>query len=311
MINCHGVVHVRGTPASGKTTLARHLAQRLKNTHRVVFIESWGITPLSTTAYLVSRAHGAGYLDVTEDEFFGHRHNNLVFIIDEAQVTYVDSLLWYTAIKTRIGIVSGPGFCLFSSYGSPSTGAPSFNYPATTTPPILRKEQRVSLTIPAGSQMPTISLFYTTSEFEDVIVRFCRQPSVEFTLAEDLQNHLYSLTDGHPGVVHAVLTFIQSVYRTRFKRTEIRRLTLDHIRGDLDDDEKLIEYVKLAPAGRGFPSRDLLQQSADPKIIAVFLDILYNGSRKPRGEYKDELKRARSDSQDGQDDQNEQGDPDD
>lgn len=220
MIGYYGVVHVRGTPASGKTTLANLLAQRLKNTHRVVFIENWGISPLSSTDYLVSRAHRAGYLDVTKDDFFGRRHDNLIFIIDEAQVTYVDTLLWYTAIKTRIGLFSGPSFCLFSSYGSPNTGAPSFNYPVATTPPILRKEQRVSLTIPAGSQMPKISLFYTTSEFKDVIARFCQQPSVDFTLAEDLQNHLYSFTDGHPGIVHALLTFIQSV------RTHIRGNTI-------------------------------------------------------------------------------------
>lgn len=210
MLNEYAVVHVRGTPATGKTTLALLLQKHLEGSHRVIFIDHWEAN-FRSTGYLVEQSHQSGHKEVQANDFFGSQNDNVVFIIDEAQVTYADSHLWYTVIKTRIGRSYGPRFCLFSSYGSPSTGAPEFNYPVATTPPILRREQRVSLTIPTGLEGSKISLFYTPAEFEDVIVRFCRRSTVEFTLAQDLQSYTFSLTNGHPGMVHAILTFIELV----------------------------------------------------------------------------------------------------
>lgn len=139
-------------------------------------------------------------------KFFSGQNNDINFIIDEAQVTYDDFHLWYTVIKSPLGLWSGPRFCLFSSYGSPTTGSP--DYLALSTPPILCRQQRVSLITPPNSDEVDFVFFTACLNFKDVVSRFCRNPSVEFTLVEEVQDYIFDLTNGHPGMVSATLKFI-------------------------------------------------------------------------------------------------------
>lgn len=155
----------------------------------------------------MENCHNHGHTHVQETNFFSEQNDDLVFIVDEAQVTYADSQLWYSVIKYRLGFISGPRFCLFSSYGSPSRG--SSDYPSAITPPILSPRQRVTLTISQYLEAPQACLFYNSTEFEDVVRRFLL--SAEFTLAEGLKEYIFSLTTGHPGTVGAILRFIRLV----------------------------------------------------------------------------------------------------
>lgn len=109
----------------------------------------------------------------------------------------------------ELGQSLGPRFCLFSSYGSPTTGSPE--YPARITPPILNYHHKVSFTSSANEDEHTISLFYNLSEFEDVMTRFCQHSTVDYTLGGELKDYLFSLTGGHPGMVRSTLDFITKV----------------------------------------------------------------------------------------------------
>ncbi|KAF8544264.1 hypothetical protein BDD12DRAFT_816430 [Trichophaea hybrida] len=73
MLDQSNVVHVRGTPASGKTTLARILRSYfLKRGVSTVFIPGWPVpsnipvTPFSYISILVQACHHAGYTDINQ-----------------------------------------------------------------------------------------------------------------------------------------------------------------------------------------------------------------------------------------------------
>lgn len=199
-------MHVRGTPASGKTVLSYLLFDRLSQQNKdVIRIESWDDNK-AADVYLAEVCRKHGYQDVQSNDI---RTSAFIFLIDEAQQTYLGPSLWYGLVKTFIGKDEGPQFCLFSVYGSPRNGAVS--YPAGTAPPILDKEQRVSLTTSDNSGSPRISLFYHPGEYHDVIERSCRRPGIEFTLGTDLKNYIYALTNGHPGVIDEMVFYLRNV----------------------------------------------------------------------------------------------------
>jgi len=199
-------MHVRGTPASGKTILARLLSEFLiKKKQKVVFIQRWDSTMMAVD-YLAEMCQEQGYLEGWEVDILTL---DIVFIIDEAQQTYVQSDLWYDVIKTQKERGTGPRFCLFSSYGSPITG--STNYPGDTTPIVLGQSQRVSLTISHNSDAPDICLFYNEAEYKDVLRRYCEQNFNYFTLDADAEQYLFEFTSGHPGAVVSILERITMV----------------------------------------------------------------------------------------------------
>lgn len=207
MLEEQSIVHVRGTPASGKTSLALLLRAHLTSRHNVVFIPEW--TPGDFPGdILVNGCQRFGY-DVSEMDLLNSQDGEFVFIIDESQLTYTDSRLWYTVIKSRLGSSYGPWFCLFASYGSPSNGSP--DYPTAVTPPILSLGQRVSLVLSTKQGSPGICLFFGMDEFEDVVARYCKKDDVKFTLAEDLQRYIFALTNGHPGMIRSLLVYIETV----------------------------------------------------------------------------------------------------
>lgn len=135
MLEEQSIVHVRGTPASGKTSLAMLLRVHLTSSHNVIFIPEW-TSGDSPGGILVKECQKFGY-DVSEMDLLNSQDGEFVFIIDEAQLTYTDSRLWYRVIKSRLGSSIGPWFCLFASYGSPSNGSP--DYPTAVTPPARAK----------------------------------------------------------------------------------------------------------------------------------------------------------------------------
>jgi hypothetical protein len=198
------VVHVRGTPASGKTTLAQLLEVFLKNQgKRTLLISAWcpppGVIP---EQYLADRCRAAGMVVESGDI----RNLDVTFIIDEAQLSYsFPSELWYGLIKTQTGRYSGPQICLFASYGSPASG--STTYPISVTPPNLGPIHRVSLLPFQGGP----GLFYTRTEFEDVIrrQRDVRNGLVHYD--DNAVDYVYRLSCGHPGMVHSLLSFFKLV----------------------------------------------------------------------------------------------------
>lgn len=216
LIDEHAVIHVRGTPASGKSTMAkllfRHYSRHYSTQRRprIVFVanwEDWLENKMDMVGFLVRQCHQLGH-KIQRAEFLNEANDNLIFILDEAQVTYSDSFFWCSVIKERLAVIKGPRFCLFTSYGSPSTGSPY--YPNTTTPPILKREQRISLIAPHDHIGHDLCLFYKQEEFKDAVKRWA--DTTDHTIDEDVASYIFEQTNGHPGVAGAMLRYVALVF---------------------------------------------------------------------------------------------------
>lgn len=202
------IVLVRGTPASGKSTLAYLLYEYYnKKNVATVLISSW---PKSSEAkgfeFLLQQAHVWGYSDVTRGNIID---KNIVWILDEAQMSYEDAELWLGFIKFQHGRLSGPRICAFSSYGSPSAGPQEFGLGSPLVQ--LGIQQRVSITRSLIQGSPSISLFYSRNEFDDVLTRICNDYRCPMHLEADASDYIFSLTSGHPGAVVSILSMLKKV----------------------------------------------------------------------------------------------------
>lgn len=93
----HRVVVVRGTPSSGKTTLA-HLLKSYYNERggHVVSTLLWKDVK-DPVQHLIRRAECSGYHELTYPYFTEY---NVVFLLDDAASTYKDLDLWRGLLKT-------------------------------------------------------------------------------------------------------------------------------------------------------------------------------------------------------------------
>jgi len=214
------IVHVRGTPASGKTCLSELLRDYyLKEGRKVSLIKKWETlhykNPWNSLIELVEKWNeGITNSSTTslqsEQDLSWVLTSNTVVLVDEAQVTYNDTALWNTIIKERRSLTCLYNFrlCLFCSYGSPRTGPDQTFF----TPVTLFDEQRISLTPQNQSRSPNIGLFYDKEEFKDVVSRLLTYKySERFTFDEDAQDYIFALTNGHPGAVESIVNVLFQV----------------------------------------------------------------------------------------------------
>ena len=106
-------MQVRGTPGSGKTTLALLLARYITVQDpnvRVIWLDGWPLQKVEDIGGYSAYLKGKGWV----------QGEKTVFIFDEAQLSYRDMALWVSFFKSmhfnrdRRAIV-------FASYGSPSS----------------------------------------------------------------------------------------------------------------------------------------------------------------------------------------------
>jgi hypothetical protein len=207
ILHAKRVVHVRGTPSSGKTTLARLLqAYYERQGEVVIFIEGWKEDIVDPMKYLLDRCEMRGYKRIEPHSLLNAL---VVFIIDEAQQTYRDSALWLGLIKTQSGRGVGPRICLFSSFGSPANGPTTF--PVGSPLVHLGVPQRVSITVSEIPESPQISLFYNREEFDDAVARICSNPTKLMPLDMEARDYLLNITNGQPAGVNALLAYIHKV----------------------------------------------------------------------------------------------------
>lgn len=131
---------------------------------------------------------------------------HLLLLIDEAQNTYSDQVLWPYLIKPVAEGRYGPMIALFGAYGSPSGGPIS----GMIMPMQFAPDQRMSLR-PIPSDDSGLSIIFTRSEFKDCISRIvthcslCGQP---FLPSEKFVEQLWVMTNGHPGVMRELMRFL-------------------------------------------------------------------------------------------------------
>ncbi|ODM23379.1 hypothetical protein SI65_00968 [Aspergillus cristatus] len=260
------IVHVRGTPASGKTRLSELLRDYYRKEGRKAFLikkweeldseDPWGsfielvkkrnkeLEAVSTTSFTVTSSQ-------SEHDLSWVLTSNTVIIVDEAQMTYSDDTLWNTIFKERLTPnVYKFQLCLFCSYGSPAAGPD----PTFFTPVKFSDEQRISLTPQNQQDSPPIGLFYDKEEFRDVVSRLLTFHYEEtFNFDECALEYIFAVTNGHPGAVTSIVDVIYEAYRHDIKHEHIRTLTEDHVIWFLEDTATVFKLLRTRPINRSFP----------------------------------------------------------
>ncbi|KKK17577.1 hypothetical protein ARAM_003943 [Aspergillus rambellii] len=249
------ILHIRGTPSSGKSTLAGLLVKHYRECDEpVVFIHNWDDNIANPASYLQQCCAANGYQHA-EVNFW---ESNFIFILDEAQSSYGDSAFWLGVIKTRHGCLTGPRFCLFASYGSPTTGAPPYQYSSRVTPVHLGPAQRVGITRSRLPGSPDVCLFYDEAEFNDAVDRICARPSVGFIMDADAREYLYTITNGHPGAVNALVAYAYEANRYDLKHGTISSVSKYLMTKSLEDDAQVFRSLESYPVFRSFPAPNVL-----------------------------------------------------
>ncbi|KAB8230344.1 uncharacterized protein BDW43DRAFT_314033 [Aspergillus alliaceus] len=254
-VDSQNVIHIRGTPASGKTVLSELLRDYyVENNRKVFLLETWeplesfhGKDPWTRFALLLQQR----YPEYSHTEFFASK---TVIVVDEAQASYKDSYFWNTIVKERR---SGEGedinICLFCSYGSPLTGLEVDHLwfsPATFGP-----AQRITLTPQPGKDSPKLGLFFTPDEFDEAVSLLTTNKYEEkFTIDKEAMSYLYELTNGHPGGVTSLVNFVHSAHRHDLKHRCISTITKDHLLDNLKDDTQVFQYLTNQAVFRSFPT---------------------------------------------------------
>ncbi|RAL17123.1 uncharacterized protein BO97DRAFT_431122 [Aspergillus homomorphus CBS 101889] len=192
LIDSEKVVHVRGTPASGKTTLAQSLQRYYQVKKRnSIYVDIWRELDEYPSVIDDPLFRPWSKLNIMLRTRFGSNMNYLasgtILIIHEAQSSYSDTLFWNSIIKNRL-----------SHQG-----------------PDIRFSQRVTLTPQSHPSSPSIGLFFSRSEFTDAAQRLIANSRFQekFTLRPDAEDYLFSLTNGHPGGL-ALLKWDRKVWET-------------------------------------------------------------------------------------------------
>ena len=216
------IVHVRGTPASGKTRLSELLREHYrKEGRKVSLIKEWEKldhnNPWDSLVKLVEKWNEEAQdapttTSQSEQDLSWVLTSNTVIIVDEAQMTYNDAALWNTVFKERLTPnVYKFQLCLFCSYGSPAAGPDQTFF----TPVKFSNEQRISLTPQNQQDSPPIGLFYDEEEFKDVVSRLLAFHYEErFNFDEGALEYIFAVTNGHPG---AVTSIVDVIYEVRAK----------------------------------------------------------------------------------------------
>lgn len=205
------VIHVRGTPATGKTTLALLLEKYYLNKGSSVFdFDTWphNLPERNFWRNLIRRineTYGDG--SVPADKGL----SNTVLLVDEAQATYSDSIFWNRMLKDIVGYGRNIRVCLFSSYGSPWTGIPEYAFQSKWVPVRFDRANCVSLIPSAIPNAPQIGLFFSRDEFEIAWAKACIDPPMTYVFEEAARQYILLLTNGHPGAVKSMAGYLCKV----------------------------------------------------------------------------------------------------
>ena len=193
------MLHIRGTPASGKTTLLDLIHDYLAMNHSGIAVRSieWH-TLLNGKSSHEAILNFMGETDLRlRDEGAG----NKCILIDEAQGCYNDEFLW-NRIKDNAMNPEALIIVLATSYGS-ATVIPAYIHDGNA--PTLDPSQRLSI---RPIEPETVSLCLDQEETEDVIRRGMQLANWKIPFADDMIAWLHELTSGHTGALSAILRTI-------------------------------------------------------------------------------------------------------
>jgi len=206
------LVQVRGSPASGKTTLRRLLEHHIACNdpdYRIHVIQGWSPSVISDRyggfAYYIKAVTGHNYHDFFAED------KKVVILLDEGQDSYWDQIFWTEFLKSIDGTV-GPIVVMFCSYGStgsqPVTTTPYYD---SRTPLNLSQSQCIGL----APQEHGLGLLLNMEEGIEVVLRKLKAYPDIVVLEPKLLQFLISFSDGHVG---CLMTLTEILYKARFHR---------------------------------------------------------------------------------------------
>lgn len=193
------LVHVRGSPRGGKTTLALLLATYfLRNNTPAALVASWPVGRKGDDV-LIEAARGAGYPIGSRSELMA---TDIVFIIDDAETSYKDEEFWEQTVKSQTGAAQGPRFCVFTSAAHCPPGSPLES---------LLPEHRVPIfTCRLGAHRPA-ALYFSREEFSEALNKLSLRLGEKLLLTNCAKRYLWLLSFGHPGVLRSVVDTLRHV----------------------------------------------------------------------------------------------------
>lgn len=202
-LNTSDTLQVHGTPASGKTTLTRLLAQHILQQEpavQVISVSHWPLIAVNRIggwkAYL---QHIKGWI----------QDKRAFFIFDEAHETYGDFGLWSEFFKHLYDYPHDShlfAIAFTKYYGSP-TSCPTSNI--QNAPFSVNDSQRVTLRhIDHGDGFSAVGLLFTPKEFVDLVCKQFSPPENYFD--SSFFKAVFDVTGGHVG---AILGFVMSICR--------------------------------------------------------------------------------------------------
>lgn len=221
------LIQVRGTPASGKTTLmelvANKLFQRHNRTIPIYNLSGWNRVEVEKAGnwgrYLGQQTGVSG------SNWLGY---SAYLLIDEAQRSYWDDALWADFFKKIQEYKGNPLVILFTSFGSPGIGYEG-HYLEEDKPTPLKFSPEQQISIRPDESLDYSQSFLRTSN--DGVVEFCYFRPVGLLLEEDeaidivtryekdgiypslslsadLKKGLFLISDGHVGLLMALLSVL-------------------------------------------------------------------------------------------------------
>jgi hypothetical protein len=184
-------LQVRGTPASGKTTLAQLLAQHIEQQDPAVNVIGW---PLEEVAKM------GGWRRYLEKKGWIERERT-VFIFDDAQLSYDDWDFWIGFLKSMHDFNDRRAIA-FVSFGSPTS---HIEIKGTTITMVA--SQRVTLRpIIHDDGLPSVGLFFSQEEFDDLVSKHF--PPKQHFFDSSFFHAVFLVTGGHIGAIHDFIQII-------------------------------------------------------------------------------------------------------
>ena len=162
--------------------------------------------PSGSLIELVKKSN-KGFPSQSEQDLSCDLSSDTVILVDEAQESYTDDVLWNTVLKEiQVTIcVYNCRLCLFCSYRNHETFFPQANFEFS-------HGKHVSLTPQNLQGSPSIGLFFDEEEFKDAISRLIKfQCPKNFSFDEGAHDYIFALSNGHSGAVTSIVNVLCQV----------------------------------------------------------------------------------------------------
>jgi hypothetical protein len=214
----HYIIRVRGTPASGKTTVMKLMANKL--------LEKYGQT---THIHTLSGWNKEGVRGATGWNAYLKQETGVLgedwlaypayLLLDEAQQSYWDGQLWsdlFKAVEPHLGV--SPFVILFSSYGSPGQGFAGYDGEKHM---VFAAGQQISLRSDENIEdyhstlllsWKPVGLLLDEDEAIDIVTRLTlAAPQLSPPLSADLKKGLFLISGGHAGLLTSLVRVLENV----------------------------------------------------------------------------------------------------